>query len=289
MIAVVAIAGGAKKERDEPGVRELGKVKPQELTEISGIAASRVDPGVLWVSNDGDSGWLYAVRTTGKLAGAVKMPTRVLDVEEIAMGVGPEPGVDYLYVGDIGDNDARRPEVLVVRLPEPALDGADRVGVDAEDIEQFRLVYPDGSHNAEAMFVDPTTGALYLITKESRGARVYEIARDALRSGERGRLEFVTDLDVDNVSAAAISPDGTLIVMRREDQGWLWSRQPGQGVVEALQAPPQSIQVRGRRQGKNGEAITFRPDGACYYTLSEGKKQAICEFDVAPAATAAAP
>lgn len=277
---VVAIAGGAKKNKDEPGIRELGKVKPKELVEISGMAASRANPGVLWVGNDGEDGWLYAIRTSGKLAGALRMPVRVVDVEEIAMGVGPEADVDYLYIGDIGDNDSRRPEILVIRLPEPALDDAGSMSIDAEDVEQFHLVYPDGPHNAESMFVDPTSGTLYVVTKEPRGARLYEVTANELRAGERSTLRHVLNLDADNVSAAAISADGETIVMRREDQGWLWHRRPGQSVADALRSAPQPIRVRGRRQGKNGEAITFRPDGACYYTLSEGKKQSICEFDL---------
>jgi hypothetical protein len=286
LVALVVVTGGAKKEKDEPGVRELGTAKPKELTEISGMAASRLNPGVLWVANDGDSGWLYAIRTSGKLAGALKLPVRVLDVEEIALGVGPEAGVDYLYIGDIGDNDERRPEISLVRVPEPVLEGAGTVSLRTEDCEQFRLVYPDGSHNAEAMFVDPATHKLYIVTKEARGARLYEIAIGKLRSGERNALMLVAELDVDYVSAAAISPDGSLVVLRREDRGWLWFWRPGQSVADVLRGPPRPVPVRGRRQDKNGEAITFRPDGACYYTLSEGKKQAIYEFDVASAETA---
>ena len=32
---------------------------------------------------------------------------KMRDWEDIAVGPGPEPNVDYLYVGAIGDNDAR--------------------------------------------------------------------------------------------------------------------------------------------------------------------------------------
>jgi hypothetical protein len=284
-VAVAIVAGGAKK--GEPGVRELGKVKPKELVEISGIAASRSNLGVLWVSNDGDSGWLYAIRTSGKLAAAVKVPGRVVDTEEIAIGVGPKTGTDYIYVGDIGDNDSRRFEVAVIRFPEPSVNGGASVSIDAAASEVFRLTYPDGAHDAEALFIDPTTGTLYVVTKEARGARLYEIAGDELRAGERSILRFAADIEADNVSAGAISADGSQVLLRREDQGWLWRRQLGQSLAEALQAPPQSVRVLGRRQGKNGEAISFRPDGACYYTLSEGKKQSICEFDISAPESAA--
>jgi hypothetical protein len=285
LVAATIVAGGAKKE--EPGVRELGKVKPKELVEISGIAASRTNQGVLWGSNDGDTGWLYAIRTSGKLAAAVKLPARVVDTEEIAIGVGPQSGTDYIYVGDIGDNDSRRFEVAVIRFPEPSVNGGAGAAIDEESVEQFRLTYPDGAHDAEAMFVDPTTGTLCIVTKDSRGARLYEIAGDELRAGERSMLRFAAEVEADNVSAGAISTDGSQVLLRREDLGWLWQRQPGQSVAAALQASPQPVRVLGRRQAKNGEAISFRPDGTCYYTLSEGKKQSICEFDISAPESAA--
>jgi hypothetical protein len=40
---------------------ELGKIKPTQLEEISGLAASRQNANVLWLHNDGDSGQMFAV------------------------------------------------------------------------------------------------------------------------------------------------------------------------------------------------------------------------------------
>ena len=58
-------------------------------------------------------------RTASSIA-ELRLPVRVLDVEEVTLGPGPEDGADYLYVGDIGDNDSRRFEITVVRFKEPA-------------------------------------------------------------------------------------------------------------------------------------------------------------------------
>ena len=59
-----------------------------------------------------------------------------VDWEDIAAQDG------VLYVGDIGDNAARRPEIVVYRLSEPGAAG---------DVEAERLVlhYADGPHDAE--------------------------------------------------------------------------------------------------------------------------------------------
>jgi len=39
----------------------------------------------------------------------------------MAAGPGPERGKSYLYLGDIGDNNEARAEIVVYRVPEPAL------------------------------------------------------------------------------------------------------------------------------------------------------------------------
>src|SRR5262245_40329510 len=102
---------------------ELGRIKPEQLREISGLAVSRLNPGILWLHNEGDSGHLVAVSTSGKLAAVLKCRAAIKDLEEIAIGPGPEKEVDYLYLGDVGDNDVKRREIQVVRFPEPNLAG----------------------------------------------------------------------------------------------------------------------------------------------------------------------
>lgn len=41
------------------------------------------------------------------------------DVEDIAIGPGPEAGVDYIYVSDTGNNDKDRDVVQIYRIREP--------------------------------------------------------------------------------------------------------------------------------------------------------------------------
>jgi hypothetical protein len=81
-IAVLLISCWAMDARQaaaaEPA-RKLGTVKVKQLDEISGIAASRQNPFVFWLHNDGDDGRLFAVRANGKLAGVIDMPTEVED------------------------------------------------------------------------------------------------------------------------------------------------------------------------------------------------------------------
>ena len=212
------------------------------LREISGVAASRQNPDILWVHNDGkggDSRLVFAVSTSGKLAALVGFPIKVDDLEDIAIGPGPKTGADYLYLGDIGDNDERRGEIRVVRFAEPQVSEARGGQIEVEAAEEFRLTYPDGPHNAEALIVDPLNGDLFIVTKENRNARLFTCPASRLEDKVVAKLKFLRSLDIHRVSGGAIARDGSQIILRREDKGWLWNRGRNQSVAEraAIESP----------------------------------------------------
>jgi len=268
-----AIAGDGKAGR------EVGRIELKKLSEISGVAASRKNADILWVHNDGSSQLVFAVHTSGKLAAVVGFPIEIEDFEDIAIGPGPDAGADYIYVGDIGDNDKRRHEIRIVRFAEPQLSEAGSSRIEIESAEEFRLTYPDGPHNAEALIVDPSSGDTFIVTKE-RKSKVYRCPGGRVKDRARIELEVLATLKIDYVSGGAVAHDGSHIILRREEIGWLWNRGRGQDVADALRVLPQEIPVRGRAQGSNGEAVSFSPDGRSYFTVSEGKQQAICEFSL---------
>ena len=100
-----------------------GIVTAPEITEASGIVASRQNPGVLWTHNDsGFGGSVFALSTNGALLGRYYVPTAFGgNYEDIAIGPGPDPEHQYLYLGDIGDNFLSRFSIRVFRFPEPAI------------------------------------------------------------------------------------------------------------------------------------------------------------------------
>lgn len=257
---------------------EMGKLKAKSLLEISGVAASRQNPNVLWMHNDGPSKFVYAVATTGAVISQVATDSPVDDLEDIAIGPGPEKGVDYIYLGDIGDNESKRPDVRVIRFAEPSLEAA-QGQLTAAMGQVFRFAYPDGPHDAEALMVDPITGDVAIATKSKKEARVY-LAAAAASKNDFSKLELVATLDVDNVSAGDISRDGSLIALRKEEIGWLWERRSGESLRTALARRPRNIPVLGKNQAKNGESIAFAPDGRGYFTISEGRQGKIYLFDL---------
>ena len=79
-------------------------------------------------------------------------------------------GKSYLYIGDIGDNNGTRSEVVVYRVAEPTLTTASakltkKRPEATESAEAIRLRYPDGKYDAETLLVHPASGNIYIVTK----------------------------------------------------------------------------------------------------------------------------
>jgi hypothetical protein len=284
MFGGLTAMSGVKAAGERDISHALGEVKVKGLNEISGIAASGTHADTLWMINDGDASSLFAVSTAGSLVALATYAGEVHDVEDIAIGPGPKARREYLYLGDIGDNNSQRREIRVVRIAEPELSDKPGQQLHVDDAETLRLAYPDGSHDAETLFVDSRDNVLCIVTKEKNGARLYTVPLDELNADGRATLTKAGELGVGEVSAGAISADGGHVLLRRENQGWLWERREGESVAEALERKPTKVPVLGKRQGKNGEAVCFAPDGRSYFTVSEGKNATIYAFDLPGAA-----
>ncbi len=260
-----------------------GQVQSAELREVSGITASRVNPGVVWLHNDGRANQLFGVRTTGETAAVLEWPDAVVDLEDVADGPGPSAEQDYLYLGDIGDNDSRRPQVRVYRTVEPTIAASDSPQFVSATMEDFRFTYPDGPHDAEALLVDPLSGDIFIVTKEKKQAQVFLAEASELKPRQTVELEGVASLKLDNIAAGDISRDGRWILLRSEKEGWLWQRDPGQTIPATFNSTlPSKVPVRHKSQAKNGEGISFHPADTGYFTISEGVNQPLVLFSLPP-------
>ena len=96
-------------------------VRAPELTESSGVAASRRQPGILWTMNDsGDDAWIFATDTLGRDHGAFLVAgAENRDWEAITLG--PCGNRDCLYIADTGDNGMDQESARVYRVPEPSI------------------------------------------------------------------------------------------------------------------------------------------------------------------------
>ncbi len=259
-----------------------GKLQDPALVEVSGLAVSAKNANTLWAHNDsGDTARLFAITPAGAtrvvytLTGAT-----AIDWEDMAIGPGPTAGTPYLYAGDIGDNAQNRANVAVYRVPEPTVSGSGAQALGA--VEKLTLRYPDGAHDAEAMFVDPRSGELYIIQKSIGGGAVgvYRAPAD-LAAGSTTVLTHVATLTLPSglanaVTAADITPDGDTIAVRSYGGVRLYSRTT-YPVAEALGFGPCAGPLPAEGQG---ESVAFQPDGRAYSTVSEGASAQLHRFSM---------
>jgi hypothetical protein len=216
--AMVATASGAglAPPLDPAACKPTGSlVRLTGLSEASGLVASRATPGRLWSHNDSGKPEIVAFDAKGNVTGHLAITgARVQDWE--AMATAACGNGSCLYLADIGDNDAKRQEITIYRVPEPA-----KAGGSAQVDAVIRASYPDGAHDAEALLASPD-GTLHIVTKGDTGqVALYRVPRDgkgALRLERVGAPLSKTPAANARITDGAISPDGELVVLRTKTE-----------------------------------------------------------------------
>jgi hypothetical protein len=242
----------------------LGKVD-RDLTEASGLVASKRNQGMLWTHNDsGNPAAVFLIDTLGQTRMVCTLESvHNRDWEDITIGDGPEEGKTYVYVGDIGDNYAIYPNKLVYRFEEPLFDEAQKT-ITAFDTLTIKL--SDGTRDMETMMIDPQTKDWFLISKEKEDpVHLYRIPFPY--EGDPIIAQHMDILPLSGIVAANISADGNEVLLKNYTNVFYWRRAEGQSISELLKQP--AIELAYKRE-KQGEAICFGANGKGYYTLSEG-------------------
>ena len=251
--------------------RALGTVVAP-VVELSGLAASRTQPGVLYAHNDsGDSARFFALSSTD---GSILQEFSVQgatnrDWEDLA--VGPCASGSCVFIGDIGDNNRVRSDYAIYVVPEPTVvPGGPVVTVMAQ---RLPWQYPMGvKHNSESLLVDPASGRPYVITKAPGAFQVSTVYRFPLplTPGTQATLEEVVTLSVpgptdSQLTGADVSPCGDAVLLRMYNRLVLM-RADGGSLESAFTDTPTNVPVA---QEGQGEAVAFAADGRSYFTSSE--------------------
>ncbi|MET7885671.1 WD40 repeat domain-containing protein [Streptomyces avermitilis] len=234
-------------------------IKDPRITESSGLAASRLHPGVYWTHNDSDDGpYLYAVDSrTGKTVATVTLSGvgSPRDVEAISIGPGNE-----IYVGDIGDNlGGRWDHVWIYKLPEPKVLKDQTIRA-----TQYDVKYADGARNAESLMVHPKTGRVYIVDKKEDGGHLYEGPAQLSATGTNV-FEPLATVDL-WATDAAFSPDGKQLAVRGYFGGIAYTWNGGKIKRQGqLNVPLQ----------RQGESVTYTADGSELMYGTEGADSAV--------------
>jgi hypothetical protein len=266
--------------------RELCRLSNRDLTESSGLAASRRTPGAYWTINDsGNPARLYAFDQAGTSLGAINVTgVRNHDWEDLASAtIG---GRDLLLIGDCGDNLSRRTDCSVVVCLEPQLQPAPPATVGTLLVAGF--TWEDGPRNCEALAVDPADGIIYLISKmpAEKPCALYRLRTPLCGDPPAATYTAtkVLDLTLPVVSAMDIAPDGRRLLVGTYGDAREYHRQPDQDWTQALSAKAAVVKLP---RAKQREAACYDRDGtSLLFTSETGDENSPCPVVIVPPAGA---
>ncbi|MFC5269635.1 hypothetical protein [Adhaeribacter terreus] len=226
------------------------------VEEISGIADSKSNPGFLWAHEDsGNPTQLHLIGHDGNLSKKVYLKgIKNRDWEDMALSG------NQLYIADTGDNNKKQTSYTIYQFTEPS-PTTDTV----HTIQQIRFRYPDGSHDAEALLVDPKTNDILIITKQDDPSRIYKISAP-FKYTTIDTAQLVGQITFTGVVSAALSPDGTEAILKTYSGLNYYKQQAGEPLESFLQQQPVDIPYKVEPQG---EAVTFAGNNSGFFTLSE--------------------
>lgn len=252
----------------EPLPLEIG---PVPLSETSGISYSVKNPGMIWAHNDsGHTNTLYLISTENaeiiaqyRITGTVN-----LDWEDMEIALDAETNEPYIYIGDIGDNSESRPVYTIYKFKEPLYipqhSQQSFVSWQPEDFSSIKIMYPDESHDAETLIIDPLTMDLFIVTKRGVVSTLY-VAPFPQDTEQTNILFKAGDFSFSNASAGSATLDGEKVVIKNRQEIFYWERTHNESMVQMLERTPLKAPYIGEPQG---EAICFDQDYN-YFTLSE--------------------
>ena len=183
------------------------------LNEASGIDLSIQNKQVLWSHNDsGNKAEIYALNTEGQLLSTLTLKgVQNRDWEDIAVAKDPLSDISFIYIADIGDNNAKYKSIYVYRLKEPQLTGKDEI-LQSSEIKTIEINYEDGPRDAEAIFLEPNTGDIYLISKREEQVGLYRIAYP-FNFRAKNIARRLASLPLNWVTAADLSSNGKQLLV----------------------------------------------------------------------------
>ena len=289
LLLVVAALSGALGVAAPAGAEEAAatgapgtvrcSITDERLAELSGLVV--VGEQTLALNDGGEAVSVYGLDAACQVVDVQTAPIDPYDPEDLA--VGPDGAV---WVADIGDNDAQRATVaLHVLRPGGA--------------SLYRLSYPDGAHDAEALLVAPD-GTPYVVTKEVLGSSGVYRPTGPLADGATVPMERVATVNVTltgtpggpvgragqlMITGGAVASDGSALALRTYTDAYVWPL-ANSDVAGAVAATPLRVALP---ESPQGEAISFSTDARSLVVASEGLPSDVTEVPVPTAVAASAP
>lgn len=247
---------------------KLGVVTSHFIHDASGLAASRVHPGILYTHNDhGDGPNIFVIDSaTGHRVSTISVKgAHNSDWEDIAYG--PCPDGYCLYIADTGDSGSSN-IIYLIREPTSVQD-------DQEVHIYKQLHFSWSESNCETLMVDPQ-GEMFIISNvKGAAAKAAHVPKSGFDSGTTVALTNTVSLSFhtshSDPTGGDLSPNGREILVISHEKMYYWNVNSGD-VLATLGTDPTEVPYLDEPQG---EAVCWDSKGQGYYTLSEGHNQPI--------------
>lgn len=262
LIGILALSACTKSTPSSPEPPTAFPITTSMLTEASGMAESYKNPGYLWIQEDSNTpAQLNLLSTQGVFLKSIPIKNIVnRDWEDLCIAKGPDPSLHYIYIAETGDNTAQYRSYALYRFPEPA-----KEAIEINAVETISFQYPDGSHDAEAILIDPLNNDIYIITKRENQAQVYQLTYPYSLTATN-TLKLAGQLPYTMVVSAAITPDQKGIAIKTYQRIYYYPRTNTETIMQTLMKTPDQLNYIPEQQG---EAICFSNNNLGYYTISE--------------------
>jgi hypothetical protein len=202
----------------------------KDLVENSVAVTSVSQPGIIFGLNDsGNQPRIFAFDSSGRGRGVwTVVGASNRDWEAASLGPCRQRETWCVYIGDVGDNEARRPYVTIYRVAEPSVSDSARAAIPLPVEASLNVSYSDQPHDVEAMYVG-VDGSMFFITKRRlldgqgrpRRALIFKVPGSSWDSSGTVVARLVDSLPIvpgerqgGQISDAALSPDGKLLAVR---------------------------------------------------------------------------
>ena len=263
----------------------VAQIRDTAIHEASALVASQQWPGIYWTLNDAKNAPLiYAVDQDGQSRGVFRV-SGASNVDWEAMQLGPDGADGFaLFVGDVGNNDLRRREMVIYRVPEPEPGPPGDMTVrETAPATPLRFLYPVANHNTEAMLVHPKTGETMLFTKQPNGITLIYRLPLPLDPGATMLADFLDVLDVRTrdvanklVTDGTVSSDGTHVALRTYAGILRYDVPAGKSLADVDWQEPRTFPLS---DGVKGEGITFKLNSNDLLTVGEEVPAALYATD----------
>lgn len=241
----------------------------KKLEEVSGLVASLKNPGFFWAINDsGNDAKVFLINDKANIVFTCELSgIENRDWEDIAVGPGPEDSKNYIYVAEIGDNDALYTYKYIYRFEEPVFT-TDEKKIDISEVDKITFKLQGIKKDTEALLLDTKTKDLFIISKREQPVYVYQLKYPHSLTDTLTAVPILS-LPMKQVTAGDVSHDQKEILIKNYNEIFYWHLTEGETLIQALSRNPVTIPYTPEPQG---ESIAWAYNDNGFYTISERVK-----------------